>query len=74
PEVIKRVAIEIVTDDFDESDFSGWKEDWIRFFKEVLLQTNLPEKDELAIDEWSTDISEAFARKFQVLKRYTAQN
>lgn len=71
PEVIKRIAIEIVDKDFDANDLVGWKADWLRFYKEVLHQTFLPDiEDAQSIEDWASEMSEAFARKYKVIERY----
>lgn len=72
PEVIKRVAISIIDKDFDENDVIGWKAEWLRFFKEVLHQTFMPDiENKNSIEEWANEISETFARKYKVIERYT---
>lgn len=76
PEVIKRIARELVeAEGFWEDELNGWQSEWIKFFREELLQNHLPiPNDPESQDEWSNDISEAFARKNNVFQRYTLKN
>lgn len=75
PEVIKRIALRVSeADGFFENDLFGWQAEWMIFFKEVLLQTHMPTNDENSIEDWCNDMSDAFARKYQVIDLYTSSN
>jgi len=76
PEIIKRVALEVTrTDGFYEDDLTGWQAEWMRFFTNVLLQTQVLSSDasDDVVDDWCNDIADAFARKYHVFQRYTSQ-
>lgn len=75
PEVIKRIALKLVkTDGFFEDDLSGWQAEWLTFFNEVLMQTDKPQNDDDSIEEWCNDMSDAFARRYEVFQLYTELN
>lgn len=76
PEIIKRIALEITkSDGFFEEELSGWQSEWMKFFRQVLMQTNVLNSDanEEIIDDWCNDMSDAFARKYDIIQRYSYQ-
>lgn len=74
PEVIKRIALVVAdTDGFFDSELTGWQSEWMKFFSEVLMQRYLPVRgDSESIEEWCNDVSDAFSRKYDVMKRYNS--
>ncbi len=76
PEVIKMIALKLTGEaGFYDEDLSGWQAEWMRYFKEVLQQTQMPvQDDEKSVEEWANDMSEAFARKSQVINLYKTAN
>jgi hypothetical protein len=72
PEVIKRIALELSrSEGFFDEDFSGWQLEWMRFFREVLMQTQKPIDDDNSIEDWCNEVSDAFAKKYKVIQLYT---
>lgn len=76
PEVIKLIALKLETEDgFYDEGLLGWQAEWMRYFKEVLRHTQMPvQGDEKSIEEWAHDISDAFARKYQVIEHFKTSN
>jgi hypothetical protein len=76
PEVIKLIALKLETEDgFYDEGLSGWQAEWMRYFNEVLRHTQLPfQGDEKSVEDWANDISDAFARKYQVIDHYKTSN
>ena len=75
PEIIKRIAVEITkTDGFFEDDLTGWQAEWVKFFRQILFQTQVLSSDagDDVIDDWCNDMSDAFARKYNVIERYNS--
>lgn len=72
PEVVKLIALRLETEEgFYDEGLSGWQAEWMRYFKEVLRYTQMPvQGDEKSVEEWANDISETFARKYQVIEHY----
>ncbi|MBN9350062.1 MAG: hypothetical protein J0H55_05190 [Chitinophagaceae bacterium] len=75
PEVIKRIALKLAkTAGFFQDELSGWQSEWLTFFREVLMKADKPQNDDDLIEEWCNDMSDAFARKYQVFQLYTELN